>query len=224
MSSVECRGLKLDLNKFPRVWMTWTIAMMNFLAFAGWPYGYYEILRLVVTGYAGYMAYIYFQVARPKRAWAFTSIALLYNPIFPIEMSKDAHTPFNFVTGAFVLYELYKLRSDWDTKLAPPQMTDDALVEWKAKRAEQDKHARDASTKLLRRSGFVIAGLIFLVIASVGGYWGYLEYEKVHKTTMLGQIEGTPDLNGPCNVLAGTGVPVKLVNHTSQTVMTTSLG
>ncbi|CAN5118885.1 hypothetical protein BH10PLA2_BH10PLA2_00190 [soil metagenome] len=92
--------------KYPPVWLTWIVACANVLAIADLPYSYYQLLRLVVTGYAAYLAYICFKKELPVWAWGFTFIALLYNPVFIIEMTKGQHALHNLPVALAIIAEL----------------------------------------------------------------------------------------------------------------------
>lgn len=94
----------------PPVWLSYAVALACFVAVFDLPYGFYQFLRLVVTGYAGYLSFLYFQQRHSTIAWAFAFIALIYNPIFVIAMSKGVHAIFNLITVVLVLVELFKFR------------------------------------------------------------------------------------------------------------------
>ena len=109
-SSGEPRSEKANLQGFPPRWLGWSIAALSILAVADMPYGYYQLLRLLAAGYMGYLAALYF-IRRPNPwAWAFAFIALLYNPIFVIAMSKEFHALANLIVAAAIVCEMKKLR------------------------------------------------------------------------------------------------------------------
>ena len=97
--------------KFPPIWLSWIVAGANILAIAELPYGYYQLLRLVVTGYAAYIAYLYFKRGIAAWGWGFGFIALLYNPLFIITMSKEFHAIVNLGVAAAIIAELKIARS-----------------------------------------------------------------------------------------------------------------
>ena len=74
------------------------------------PYGYYQLLRLLMTGYTGYLAALYFIRRANSWAWVFAFIALLYNPVFVITMSKEFHALVNLLVAAAIAWEIKKLR------------------------------------------------------------------------------------------------------------------
>ena len=65
------------------------VSAMLLLAIADLPYGYYTILRIIVTIVAGITAFIASE--QDNEAWMifFGAIAILFNPIIPIYLDKD---------------------------------------------------------------------------------------------------------------------------------------
>jgi hypothetical protein len=60
------------------------IAPSNF----NFPYGYFEFMRLVVCGFAGYVAYTLFNKNSSIFAWLFLVIAILFNPFIEIHLQR----------------------------------------------------------------------------------------------------------------------------------------
>lgn len=54
-----------------------------------WPYGFYMFMRVVVCGISLYLAY--FSKRDGKEQWmvVMVLIALLFNPIFPVHLTKE---------------------------------------------------------------------------------------------------------------------------------------
>lgn len=72
-------------------WWLWLIPIvMLLIATQRWPYGYYSITRIVVCGFAGFLAWIGWEDTSTSRAWStvFGLAALLFNPIFPIFLGR----------------------------------------------------------------------------------------------------------------------------------------
>jgi hypothetical protein len=57
-------------------------------ALAKWPYGYYQLLRFIVCGVAVYIAYAAFNWQKIWAVWLLGFIAVLFNPLIPIHLSK----------------------------------------------------------------------------------------------------------------------------------------
>jgi hypothetical protein len=54
-----------------------------------WPYGYYTLLRLVVCGAGAYTAFVMYQWRKPGLAWLFGLIAVLFNPVVTVHLSRQ---------------------------------------------------------------------------------------------------------------------------------------
>jgi len=63
--------------------------IMLLLALGSWQYGYYQILRVVVTACAAYLAWYMFDKKQSGWGAAFVIAAILFNPIYPIYLQKD---------------------------------------------------------------------------------------------------------------------------------------
>ena len=57
------------------------------------PYGYYQLLRLVGTGAFAWAAVIAFQRGRAAHGFGFAVLALLFNPVLPVYLSKALWVP-----------------------------------------------------------------------------------------------------------------------------------
>ena len=68
------------------------------------PYGYYTFLRIAVTGVALYVAYSGYKWGKTWALWTFVTVAMLFNPLIPVHLTKDVWFPIDLVTAAaFVL-------------------------------------------------------------------------------------------------------------------------
>lgn len=142
----------------PPVWLSWAIGIACLVAILDMPYGYYQFLRLVVTAYAAYLSYVYFRDGRAEIAWAFAFLALIYNPVFPIAMTKGVHAIFNILTAAAVFGELYIIRSRSELQAGPDAAIEQPLI------GQAD---RSDFAKFLAREVLIIVIAIAAVIAAI---------------------------------------------------------
>lgn len=63
-------------------------AAMLVCALGDHPYGYYQLLRLVVTASAAFVAWIALQDDALWAVWLFVLIALLFQPFVPVHLGK----------------------------------------------------------------------------------------------------------------------------------------
>ena len=78
------------------------------------PYGFYMFLRLIVT-----ITSIIIVIYNIKAAGGvnettilFGLIAILYNPIIPVNLTREIWMPINFVTSGIYIYCLLKIRKN----------------------------------------------------------------------------------------------------------------
>lgn len=93
----------------PHLIPTIIVALMLLGALAPWPYGYYQLLRFVTCGVGVYVAFVAYQWQKMWVVWLFGFIALLFNPLIVIHLSRELWQLIDFVcavlftTVAFVL-------------------------------------------------------------------------------------------------------------------------
>ena len=78
-----------DLQKYKKILSVVAGGMLLLAIPSVWPYAYYQILRWVVAGTAGFNAYT---VHHPKKGglfWVMIGIVVLFNPLIPIHFVKE---------------------------------------------------------------------------------------------------------------------------------------
>jgi hypothetical protein len=90
------------------------IAALLFIAAFPLPYGFYTFLKIVVCLAAGYLAYQGYITRTPGIwPWLWSVVAVVFNPIVAITMSKEVWALVDIITGAifsFVAFRGYKQR------------------------------------------------------------------------------------------------------------------
>lgn len=81
----------------PHMFPALIAAIMLLVAIAPLPYGYYQAMRWVVCGIAIYIAYKSFRWGKRWAIWLLGAIAILFNPILPIYLSREAWQPIDIV-------------------------------------------------------------------------------------------------------------------------------
>jgi hypothetical protein len=66
-------------------------------------YGFYMVLRLVVTVGALYWAWRVYKVELQGWTWAFVAVALLLNPFLPIRMQRAQWQPVDLCLGILLI-------------------------------------------------------------------------------------------------------------------------
>jgi len=87
------------------------VAIMLLFALAKLPYSYYTILRLVVCGTAFWSMFI--SIKLDKRTWClvFGVIAVLFNPIFPIRLSRGIWQPIDIICALCFIISFLTIKS-----------------------------------------------------------------------------------------------------------------
>jgi len=89
-------------------------AVMLFWALDDHKYDYFTILRLVVCGVAAFAAYYAYSVVFEKQPngwmYAFICIAILFNPLAPIHLSRRTWKIIDVAVGITFLISLFVLR------------------------------------------------------------------------------------------------------------------
>jgi hypothetical protein len=94
-----------DKNSFTKYFIILSIFML-FGAIAEWPYGYYTLLRWI-TCIASML--VTFQAFEKNIDWAkiiFIVIAILFNPLAPIYLSRSTWMPIDIITAIFFIFAM----------------------------------------------------------------------------------------------------------------------
>ena len=70
------------------------------------PYGFYVLLRLVIAASSGYIVYKAYQYSKSINfvVVVFSLIFLLFNPIFPVHLTREIWLPIDFLTAGVYGY------------------------------------------------------------------------------------------------------------------------
>lgn len=111
--SLSSRGKALKDEIPILVWIVPVIALV--IGILPLPYGYYPLLRVVVAGCAGFITwkeYTSNNGSSNTYVFVFGAMALLYNPIIPIELFKFTWVIINLATaGIFVKHYLTRIEN-----------------------------------------------------------------------------------------------------------------
>jgi glucan phosphoethanolaminetransferase (alkaline phosphatase superfamily) len=99
------------LQKRPHLIPAIIAAVMLFGALGRWPYGYYQLLRFVVCGVSVYVAYTAYTWQKMWAVWLFGFIAVLFNPLIPIHLSREAWQPINVICAILLIFIVVVLKN-----------------------------------------------------------------------------------------------------------------
>lgn len=87
-------------------------AAMLFIGAAPLPYGYYTLLRLVVCGVFAFATFLTADRKYKILPWVFGLVALLFNPIVEVHLSKRLWVLVDITAAVFLLATTKKVKSD----------------------------------------------------------------------------------------------------------------
>ena len=75
------------------------------------PYGYYNLLRLVVCGTGAFLAVISHKSENTAWAWTMGIVAFIFNPIFPIHLNKEIWIVIDIATAVIFIVSFFKIKN-----------------------------------------------------------------------------------------------------------------
>ena len=76
------------------------------------PYGYYQLLRFVVCGVGIYVAFTAYSWQKMWAVWLFGFIALLFNPLIPIYLSRELWQPIDVICAVLFVVIIFQKLSE----------------------------------------------------------------------------------------------------------------
>lgn len=101
----------VSLRHHPAVWLVPTALLL--LAILPWPYGFYNLLRLAVCAVSAWLAYEQWKHDNAASGWmvALSAVALLYNPVIPIHLTREIWIVLNLISAGVFLGHLWVLKN-----------------------------------------------------------------------------------------------------------------
>jgi len=76
------------------------------------PYDYYTILRWVVCGVAIYVTWLALVAEKVSWAWVYGIMAVMFNPIVPIHLNKQAWAPIDLAAAALMVISIFTVKPE----------------------------------------------------------------------------------------------------------------
>jgi len=87
------------------------IAVLMLLGALGeWPYGYYKFLRWITCAVALFVAFMAYDWHKLWATWLFGFIALLFNPLIPVHLSRQLWQPIDLICAVLFVLSVFILR------------------------------------------------------------------------------------------------------------------
>ncbi len=85
---------------------------LSLIALAPMPYGYYTLLKIAVTGCASITIYLKYQADdKSLLFWLCVAVAILFNPIIPIHLTREIWMFFNIVVAGLFGFLAYRINN-----------------------------------------------------------------------------------------------------------------
>jgi len=104
----EARNFKTAATVLP----TCAIALLLLATFGQFPYGFYTLLRIVVCAAGAYLTLQTYETRSTSvRPWIMGAIALLFNPVVPIYLTRSIWWPIDFIVA--IIFGISVLMNHW---------------------------------------------------------------------------------------------------------------
>ncbi|WP_430429217.1 DUF6804 family protein [Parasphingorhabdus sp.] len=104
----------------PLVWIVPSSAL--FLALFPLPYGYYQLLRIVIFVVAIFLCKVSLEHKQPAWPWIFAAMALTYNPVVPISLGREIWSIVNVTTIGLLLLHWRKTSASGEPNNDDPKV------------------------------------------------------------------------------------------------------
>jgi len=88
-----------------------SVVMLLLAIPAIWPYGYYTLLRWVVTATAIFLVWITYNLKKTFWLVLMGLVAVLFNPLIPIYLDKETWVIIDFIVAILFLVSIFKIKS-----------------------------------------------------------------------------------------------------------------
>lgn len=84
------------------------IAVLLLLCLANMPYGYYNLVRFVVTAAFTYLSYDYFKSKKDGMGYIFATLAVLFQPFFKIALGRLIWNAVDVIVATGLIFLIIK--------------------------------------------------------------------------------------------------------------------
>lgn len=100
-----------EIIRYKNIASTISIVLLLLAIPAIWPYGYYVFLRWMVTGSAIFLIWVANKLQKQKWLGLMIVIAILFNPIIPIYLTKEIWVVIDLIVAIIFLVSIFKIKS-----------------------------------------------------------------------------------------------------------------
>ncbi len=100
-----------DLIKYKNIASVISIVMLLLAIPTFWPYGYYILLRWIITASALFLAWIAYDLEKVLWVVLMGLVAILFNPLIPIHLAKSGWVLIDFVSAILFFLAAYSIKT-----------------------------------------------------------------------------------------------------------------
>jgi len=97
-------------NKAKNISTIVSIAFLLIAMFEGLPYGYFQLIRLIVCGTTIYLAWLAYSINNHKWIWFFGFIAIIFNPVYSLHFGRELWRIIDIVVAVFLFFSIFKFK------------------------------------------------------------------------------------------------------------------
>lgn len=99
-----------ETTKYKNITSIISIIMLLLAIPAIWPYGYYILLRWVVTASAIFLIWVAYDLKKTFWLFSMVIVAILFNPIIPVHLDKETWVIIDFIVAVLFLISIFKVK------------------------------------------------------------------------------------------------------------------
>ena len=100
----------MELNRKKNIALFVAASFLFMALFDGWQYGFFTLLRFVVFATTTYVAWMAYEEQKEKWVWIFGFVAVLFNPFFPVHLTREIWFVIDLISGVFLLATIFFFR------------------------------------------------------------------------------------------------------------------
>lgn len=104
-------------NWLKQNWYRIAIILIMLGAFGDFPYSYYQFLRWATAIASFYLAYSAYKNKKVGWVWIFAIIGILFNPIIPFYLDREAWQFFNLVVAIIYFISIFKFKFNYGQQI-----------------------------------------------------------------------------------------------------------
>jgi len=107
----------MKANKNKNIAIIISVVFLFLAMIEGWPYGFFTLLRLVVSGTTAYLTWLAYRIEKQTWSWIFGFIALVFNPLIPLHLGRGLWKVIDLLVGVFLFISVFAFKLPKESKI-----------------------------------------------------------------------------------------------------------